>query len=67
MENAAVAASTSNTTAANATTVASSNHSSSSIIVPMPNIFISKRNGRLRWCDRCNYVKPDRCHHSTTF
>ncbi|CAB4431732.1 unnamed protein product [Rhizophagus irregularis] len=52
-----VAASTSNTNAA------TSNPSSSSIMVSMPNIFISKRDGRLRWCDRCNYVKPDRCHH----
>ncbi|GBC09253.1 hypothetical protein RclHR1_08710005 [Rhizophagus clarus] len=53
-----VAASTSNTSTANATS-----NPSSSIKVSMPNIFISKRDGRLRWCDRCNYVKPDRCHH----
>ncbi|CAI2162470.1 8613_t:CDS:2 [Funneliformis geosporum] len=35
----------------------------SSVMIPMPSTFISKRDGRLRWCERCNYVKSDRCHH----
>ncbi|CAG8504546.1 4562_t:CDS:2 [Paraglomus occultum] len=33
------------------------------VMIPMSSTVISKRDGGLRWCDRCNYVKPDRCHH----
>ncbi|KAG0342048.1 palmitoyltransferase for Vac8p [Podila humilis] len=30
---------------------------------PVATLSISKRDGRPRWCDICNIVKPDRCHH----
>ncbi|CAG8657625.1 17823_t:CDS:10, partial [Dentiscutata erythropus] len=34
-----------------------------SVVIPMPSTFVCKRDGRVRWCEVCNYVKPDRCHH----
>ncbi|CAG8709421.1 14011_t:CDS:2, partial [Dentiscutata heterogama] len=34
-----------------------------SVVIPMPSTFVCKRDGRVRWCETCNYVKPDRCHH----
>ncbi|RIB22855.1 DHHC palmitoyltransferase-domain-containing protein [Gigaspora rosea] len=55
------------TTAATNTNVmaSSSIHSDqpTSVVIPMPSTFICKRDGRVRWCETCNYVKPDRCHH----
>ncbi|RHZ88017.1 hypothetical protein Glove_26g100 [Diversispora epigaea] len=47
----------------NETTMMQQNGTSTNIRIPMPSTFICKRDGRLRWCERCNYVKPDRCHH----
>jgi hypothetical protein len=63
MENALIKDNASVTASTTATAIAVSSNPSSSIMIPMPSIFISKRDGRLRWCERCNYVKPDRCHH----
>ncbi|CAJ0651495.1 3481_t:CDS:2, partial [Entrophospora sp. SA101] len=34
-----------------------------SLPIHTDNIYVRKRDGRLRRCDRCNDVKPDRCHH----
>ncbi|KAG9307471.1 hypothetical protein G9A89_017301 [Geosiphon pyriformis] len=31
--------------------------------IQMPSTFVSKKEGRLRFCEICNWVKPDRCHH----
>ncbi|CAG8476111.1 9606_t:CDS:2 [Diversispora eburnea] len=47
----------------NATAIIQQNGTSTDIRIPMSSTFICKRDGRLRWCERCNYVKPDRCHH----
>jgi palmitoyltransferase ZDHHC2/15/20 len=63
MENALIKDNASVTASTTATAIAVSSNPSSSIMIPMPSIFISKRDGRLRWCEKCNYVKPDRCHH----
>ncbi|CAG8559576.1 12718_t:CDS:2 [Ambispora gerdemannii] len=43
-------------------TTSSGNHVAQTQI-PMPSIAVSKKNGQLRFCERCNHVKPDRCHH----
>ncbi|CAG8488575.1 16337_t:CDS:2 [Acaulospora morrowiae] len=64
MENAFSTGGITSVTASTASTASPSFPSQSAgVMIPMPSTFVSKRDGRLRWCDRCNSVKPDRCHH----
>ncbi|KAI1291568.1 hypothetical protein EDD11_008849 [Mortierella claussenii] len=32
-------------------------------LLPIATLSVSKRDGRVRWCEICKIVKPDRCHH----
>ncbi|CAG8498370.1 10154_t:CDS:2 [Paraglomus brasilianum] len=65
MENAYIKDATTATSGTSETLMGSTSVSNQQtrVMIPMPSTVISKRDGGLRWCDRCNYVKPDRCHH----